>query len=107
MIVKTEITQETCVKTMNKDHGEVKEKNYRVKKEELWCECCEVYCNSVSQLNVHMISKKHRDILVKPLDNEEVVESDKTKEPEHVVTKTCETPEEIRARSIGILNIKF
>ena len=52
-----------------------------------------------------MISKKHRDILVKPLDNEEVVESDKTKEPEHVVTKTCETPEEIRARSIGILNI--
>ena len=48
------------------------------------------------------ISKKHRDILVKPLDNVFVVESDKTKEPENFLTKACETPEEIRARYIGI-----
>lgn len=41
----------------------LKEKKYRVKILDWHCPDCDIYCNSVSQFDVHMISQKHRFVI--------------------------------------------
>lgn len=38
-------------------------KSYRIKYSCWFCEVCDIYCNSQSQFDVHMISQKHKMIL--------------------------------------------
>lgn len=38
-------------------------KSYRIKYTCWFCEVCDIYCNSQSQFDVHMISQKHKLIL--------------------------------------------
>lgn len=40
----------------------VKPKNYRVKNSQWHCKCCDIYCNSQIQFEVHLISQKHKQV---------------------------------------------
>ena len=40
----------------------VKSKNYRIKNKEWHCQLCSIYCNSVLQFEMHLISQKHKQI---------------------------------------------
>lgn len=39
-----------------------KPKNYKIKIAEWYCPCCDIYCNSKSQFEVHMVSTKHSQV---------------------------------------------
>ena len=39
-----------------------KSKNYRIKNKEWHCQICSIYCNSVLQFEMHLISQKHKQI---------------------------------------------
>lgn len=59
--------QELCLKK----HGDKEpvEKKYRYKNELWHCTPCEVYCNSDTQFQVHMMSRKHKLGKIKKLDS--------------------------------------
>lgn len=53
----------------------VKSKNYRIKNKEWHCQICSVYCNSVLQFEMHLISQKHKQI---DLEQKAIAESGKS-----------------------------
>lgn len=43
--------------------GAAASKDYKIKNDQWFCDKCEIYCNSDSQFDVHMISQKHKFVL--------------------------------------------
>ena len=65
------VLEETC-KTIKEEEAtmdagslELKNKLYRVKNVDWCCETCDIYCNSQSQYDVHVISQKHKFVVRK------------------------------------------
>ena len=53
LIEKNSISETECSESLNKS------KIYKVKNSEWYCSSCDIFCNSKSQFEVHLISTKH------------------------------------------------
>ena len=58
---------------------ELKNKMYRVKNADWCCETCDIYCNSQSQYDVHVISQKHK-FVVRRLEEDKLTADQQTDE---------------------------
>jgi hypothetical protein len=59
--------------SLQKNLEKVQEKNYRVKEERWFCTKCNIYCNSDSQFQVHMMSTKHKTAQANASESETVI----------------------------------
>jgi hypothetical protein len=57
----------------------VKLKSYNTKNIDWFCSICDIYCNSKSQFDVHLISQKHKIVKKQIESNEETINNEREK----------------------------